>query len=109
KYNEICFFYLNSAQTGINIARVDLPMWVAQDDEAVNTVHALVLDQCKILGRYPYVLTRADEMAVVGKQDQAELEFRIARFMDRQGLGGRETAKQESKGWARGAKQIHEI
>ncbi|MEM9775309.1 MAG: DNA double-strand break repair nuclease NurA, partial [Chloroflexota bacterium] len=87
KYNEICFFYLNSAQTGINIARVDLPMWVAQDDGAVNTVHALVLDQCKILGRYPYVLTRADDMAVVGKQDQAELEFRIARFMDRQGLG----------------------
>ena len=109
KLNEICFFYLNSAQSGINIARVDLPMWVARDAAAVQSVHELILDQCKILGRYPYVLTRADEMAVVGKQDQAELEFRIARMMDRQGLGGRETAKQESKGWARGSKQIHEI
>lgn len=109
KLNEICFFYLNSAQSGVNIARVDLPMWVARDEKTVNTVHELILDQCKILGSYPYVLTRADEMAVVGKQDQAELEFRIARIMDRQGVHQSETAKQESKGWARGSKQVHEI
>ncbi|MFT5193840.1 MAG: hypothetical protein ACI9EW_001419 [Cellvibrionaceae bacterium] len=107
--NEICFFYLNSAQVGTNIARVDLPLWVAEDESAVEVVHELIIDQCKILGRYPYVLTRADEMAVVGKQDQAELEFRIARMMDHYGYSGGETAKQESKGWARGAQRSHEV
>lgn len=107
--NEICFFYLNSAQVGANIARVDLPLWVAEDETAVQMVHELIIDQCKILGRYPYVLTRADEMAVVGKQDQAELEFRIARMMDSYGFDGGETAKQESKGWARGVQRAHEV
>lgn len=105
--NEICFFYLNSAQFGSNIARVDLPLWVAEDETAVQTVHELIIDQCQILGRYPYVLTRADELAVVGKQDQAELEFRIARMMDRYGYNAGETAKQILKGIARSGKNAH--
>ncbi len=109
--NEICFFYLNTSdrEDAPNIARVDLPLWVAQDEIAVQTIHELIVDQCKILGRYPYVLTRADEMAVVGKQDQAELEFRIGRMMDQFGVATESTAKQLTKDIARGGQRPHQL
>ena len=71
-------------------------------------VHDLIIDQCSILRDYPYVLTRADEMAVVGKQDQAELEFRIARQMDEYDVQNGITAKAQHKEFARSAKRAHE-
>lgn len=106
--HEICFFYLNPAQHGRRIARVDIPHWVAVDEAAVNIVHALVMDQCRILGDYPYVIARADEMAVVGHQDNEELNFLIDLYMQRYGISGQLTAKQSSKGLARGGKTRHE-
>lgn len=103
--NEVCFFYLN---VGNSIARVDIPMWVAQEDHAVDYVHALLYNQCELLGGYPYIITRADEMAVVGKQDQAELNFMIELNMQRQGISAEMTAKQEGKDLARAGKTRHE-
>jgi hypothetical protein len=107
--NEICFFYFNPGQSGRQIARVDIPMWVARDPAAVDAIHGLLYDQCSLLGSYPYVLTRADEMAVVGRQDQAELDHRIALRMQTVGLEGALTAKQTSKDIARGGRGRHEI
>lgn len=107
--NEICFFYLNPARRGRQIARVDLPLSVARDRLAVDAVHALVDDQCGILGDYPYVLTRADEVAVVGRRDQEELNGMIANAMERYGLGGDITAKQSTKNIARAAKTRHDL
>lgn len=106
--NEVCFFYLNSGQHGRRIARVDIPRWVAESETAVNLVHTLLVDQCRILGDYPYVLARADETAVIGHRDHEELEFLIELFMQKQGIDGRLTAKQTSKGLARGGKTRHE-
>lgn len=106
--NEMCFFYFNVGRIDqANIARVDLPRWLAEDETAVAAIHALLLDQCEIAGRYPYVLARADEIAVVGRQDQADLEFRIARQMDAAGVSFAETAKQQLKGIVRGGKMRH--
>jgi hypothetical protein len=107
--SEVCFFYLNPSNSGRQIARVDIPMWVARERTSVDAVHALLYDQCQLLGDYPYVLTRADEMAVVGRQDQAELDHRIALRMQTVGLEGALTAKQTSKDIARGGKTRHEI
>jgi hypothetical protein len=107
--NEICFFYLNPGQSGRQIARVDIPMWVAEERPRVDAVHALLYDQCSLLGSYPYVLTRADEIAVVGRQDQAELEHRIALRMQAAGLEGEITAKQWSKEIARAGRGRHEV
>jgi hypothetical protein len=104
KANEVCFFYFNP---GRGIARVDIPRWVAESDTAVATVHALITDQCRILGDYPYAIARADEMAVVGRQDQEELNFMIDLYMQRYGVESRLTAKQGSKGLARGGKTRH--
>jgi hypothetical protein len=105
--NEICFFFLNPGQGGQQLARVDIPLWVAGDRAAVAAVHALIYAQCQILGDYPYVLARADELAVVGRQDQAELNVLIDIFMQRVGVSGQITAKQNSKDIARGGRGRH--
>ncbi|HSH01243.1 MAG TPA: DNA double-strand break repair nuclease NurA [Anaerolineae bacterium] len=106
-HNTVCFFYFNPGQFGTQIARVDIPLWVADDPDQVALLHALLYDQCRILGDYPYVLARADEMAVVGKQDQAELNFMLDLAMQRQGVHDDLTAKQASKDLARGARTRH--
>lgn len=103
--NEVCFFYFNP---GRGIARVDIPRWVAADEGMVTAVHALLHDQCQILGDYPYVIARADEMAVVGRQDNENLNFLIDVTMQKYGIESRLTAKQGSKGLARGGKTRHE-
>lgn len=75
---EICFFYLNVSKNarGRQISRVDIPCWLANDVNIVNQIHALVYSQCKF--EYPYVLTRADEIAVILQQDREYFENMIA-------------------------------
>lgn len=102
--NEVCFFYMNPASHGQQIARVDIPRWVAENPASVSAVHALLIDQCRLLGDYPYVLARADETAVVGRQDTTELNFMIDVIMERHGIRAGLTAKQGSKDIARGGR-----
>lgn len=109
KNNEVCFFYLNPGQRGRQIARVDIPRWVAEDPQKVEAVHGLIYSQCQIMGDYPYVLARADEMAVVGYRDRESLEIMIENAMERYGLAGSVTAKQSSKSVARAARTRHEM
>lgn len=72
--HEIVFFYLNTGtQLEPHIARVEIPMWVAESARAVDELHALVYEQCLMAGRYPYALTRADELAVVREFDRRAL------------------------------------
>ncbi|MBN1139618.1 MAG: DNA double-strand break repair nuclease NurA, partial [Anaerolineae bacterium] len=59
--HRIWFFYLN---TGADVARVELPEWLASRAQALSLVHAALYDQCRFNNGYPYVLTRADEQAV---------------------------------------------
>jgi hypothetical protein len=107
--NEVCFFYLNAAPAGSALARVDLPISVAQDRRAVDAIHALVYDQCQILGGYPYVLTRADEIAVVGRQDQEHLTILIENCLGRNGVEFGRSAKLGSKELARAGKSRHAL
>lgn len=96
----LCFFYFKPPQT-TDLARVDIPLWVARQPQAVAHLHALLVEQCHILGRYPYVLTRADEIAVVQPKDQEYLDNLIALEMQRRGVTGDFTGKQWGKEWTR--------
>ncbi len=61
------FFYLH---IGSEIGRVEIPAWIAQDEEKVNTIAQIILDQC-IKGRgYPVTLAEAHEQAVVKGPDR---------------------------------------
>lgn len=90
----IYFFYLNPEPPGglalpgveAEPARIELPEWVARSPERLNWVHALVYDQCRINNGYPYVLSRADEMAIILNEEREALETMLLQTMSRQGL-----------------------
>ncbi len=65
--HHIHFFYL---RVDDEIARVEIPQWVATDKSLLNLVHTLVLDQCQRGQGYPVVLSEAHEQAVVTGADR---------------------------------------
>jgi len=81
--HRIWFFYLN---TGAEIARVELPEWLACQPPALSLVHAAVYDQCRFNKGYPYILTRADEQAVIQGEEREALEAMLSQAMLRHGL-----------------------
>lgn len=83
KGHAILFFYLN---TGADLARVEVPEWVARRPKELDLVHAVVYEQCRFNNGYPYVLTRADEQAVIQGEEREALQAMIVRAMARHGL-----------------------
>ncbi|MFC1982825.1 DNA double-strand break repair nuclease NurA [Chloroflexota bacterium] len=65
--HEVYFFYLKA---GDEIARVEIPKWVATDESRLNLAHAMVLDQCQRGQGYPAALSEAHEQAVVTGADR---------------------------------------
>ena len=61
------FFYVH---VGPEIARVELPQWVAEDQELLDLVHACVCDQAEKGQGYPVSLAEAHERAVVRGADR---------------------------------------
>ncbi|MGD8464845.1 MAG: DNA double-strand break repair nuclease NurA [Anaerolineae bacterium] len=81
--HAVYFFYIN---TGSDLARVEVPEWVAHRPERLDLVQAAVYDQCQAGNGYPYVLTRADELAVILGEERDLLEGMIGRAMTQHGL-----------------------
>lgn len=74
------FFYL---RVNGEIARVEIPRWVAEDKNKVELVHSLVVDQCKRGQGYPVALSEAHEKAVITTFDRDN----FWRVMDQAMLG----------------------
>ncbi len=72
------FFYLNTSldPEQPNIARVEIPAWVAEDAEALATLHAVLVWQSRRVPQipYPYILHRAHEVAVVHREERDVVE-----------------------------------
>jgi hypothetical protein len=102
KGHAVYFFYLN---TGTELARVEVPEWVAQDPQRLSLVQAGVYDQCRFNNGYPYVLTRADELAVILGEEREALEDMIVRAMIRHGAhwpeASRKAQQKERARWRR--------
>lgn len=64
--HQVHFFYLNVDD---EVARVEIPKWVADDNSLLDLTHALVLDQCRRGHGYPVALSEAHEKAVVTGAD----------------------------------------
>ena len=87
----VYFFYLNTAppdslqmaEVEAEPTRIELPEWVAMNNGKLNLVHALVYDQCRMNNGYPYVLTRADELAVILNEEREALETMILQAVSR--------------------------
>ncbi len=65
--HQICFFYIRVED---EIARVEVPQWVAMDESRLNLVLTLVSDQCRRGQGYPVALSEAHEKAVVTGADR---------------------------------------
>ena len=84
------FFYLNVSlnEKKPMLARVEIPAWVAQNTVMVDALHAVLVQQCQIVPTrtYPYVLTRADETAVVSRDEKEQVASLMARELRQRGL-----------------------
>ena len=64
---KVSFFYMN---TGSEIARVEIPSYVANDKSLLDLTHNAVSLQCKVGFGYPVTLSEAHLQAVVNKADR---------------------------------------
>jgi hypothetical protein len=85
------YFFLFA--TGEEIARVEIPEWVARDQALLGQVHAVLVDQCAKGFGYPAVLARADDRAVISLGDRAVLEQLVQQELARRGVLARPSAK----------------
>ena len=91
---RIAFFYLNA---GPEIARVEVPLWVAEDAELTDRVHRLCFDQARKGQGYPIALAEAHERAIV-RGPEREAFFRLVEnAFVRENLPALQTRKALSK------------
>ncbi|KTB47614.1 DNA double-strand break repair nuclease NurA [Dehalogenimonas alkenigignens] len=92
--HRICFFYLRLED---EIARVELPVWLATDPDRVGLIHTLVLEQVKKGHGYPVALSEAHEQAVVTGADREVFYEVIDAYLADRGLASAVSAKSFSK------------
>jgi hypothetical protein len=90
----IHFFYM---RVGREIARVELPRWVAESPAQVDLVHALIYDQCMKGQGYPVALARAHEQAIVRAADRRAFLGIVEGSLLRAELPATSSRKRESK------------
>jgi hypothetical protein len=105
--HQVYFFYLHTG-AGDDIVRVEIPEWVASSRVHLDTVHDLLLQQCKQTAGYPYALVRAHELAVVSYLDRDKMETLIQSRLVEQGIPISRSQKAETKRWT-GAKRRHRL
>lgn len=82
-HNQTVFFYLN---VGVETARIEIPRWVAEDDELLNRVHALAFDQAMKGAGYPRALTESHECAIVRGPERSAFFQLVETAMIRRGI-----------------------
>jgi hypothetical protein len=94
------FFYLNAGrdESHPHIARVEIPRWVADDPSMLGLLHAVLINQCRVLGvrPYPYLLHRAHETAVVSNEEKFQVEQMLMQELHHQGVDVEEGSNKQS-------------
>ena len=96
RYDEqrVQFFYLH---TGEEIARLEAPQWVMQDETLRDFLHAAVADQCRRGRGYPQALIEAHEEAVITTGEHRLVEQLVEEALAAQGVVYVRSAKDRSK------------
>jgi NurA-like 5'-3' nuclease len=92
--HAIHFFYL---RVGDEIARVEVPQWVAQNAALVDRVHAVVYDQALRDQGYPVALARAHEQAIVRASDRRVFLQMVEQMLVNNELPALNSKKRNSK------------
>ena len=92
--HRVRFFYLNA---GSELARVEVPRWVAEDNALLELTHAALVDQCRKGHGYPVAISEAHEQAVVTVGDREEFRLIVEDALQRQRLPVYTSEKNRSK------------
>jgi len=92
--HRVYFFYL---RVDDEIARVEIPQWVAKDESLLDLTHSLVLDQCRRGQGYPVALSEAHEQAVVTAADKETFWQLVESSLVGEHLPSPSSAKSQSK------------
>jgi len=92
--HSIQFFYLKLED---EIARVEVPVWIAHDKDRLEMTHALILDQCRRGQGYPVALSEAHEQAVVTVADRENFQRLVEVELAGRHLATSVSAKSRSK------------
>jgi len=92
--HQVHFFYLKLDE---EIARVEIPSWVAEDSGLVDLVHSLLLDQSRRGHGYPVALMEAHEKAVVTAADRERFWQLVELSLVQDRLDVRSSGKRKSK------------
>ena len=97
------FFYLNvGTDERPAFARVEFPLWVAENPASVAALQSVLVEQSRHSGSYPYPypLLRAHEIAVVKMPDRQQVTMMIENELIRRGFPpGRKSEKLFNKGF----------
>ncbi|MCP4166655.1 MAG: DNA double-strand break repair nuclease NurA [Chloroflexi bacterium] len=78
---RVCFFYMNvarlSGKEAAQIVRIDLPEWVIEQPDLADRLQVAIYNDCAAT-LFPYVLVRADELAVVAQQEKRDFEQMVS-------------------------------
>ena len=98
---KLYFFYLNVGNSERPyIARVEIPAWVTEESEMLDNLHAVLVEQCQVMGLrpYPYLLHRAHETAVVKLAEKEQVTAMIMQELRKRGVAvGEISSKQSAK------------
>ena len=92
--HHVYFFYLKLAG---EVARIEVPEWIASDPEKLSQTHALIWDQCQRGDGYPVALAEAHEQAVVTGTDRANFQQMLEHWLITEHLPQTTSAKSQSK------------
>jgi len=96
KYGEhtVHFFYLKLED---EVARVEIPQWVACDPLKLNMAHAMIYDQCQRGNGYPIALAESHEQAVVSNSDKENFQQLLMTWLADEHINYTSSAKNHSK------------
>jgi hypothetical protein len=92
--HRVCFFYLH---VGTEIARCEIPQWVAEDIDLMNAVQTLCVDQARKGFGYPVALAEAHEQAIVRNAEKDAFFQLLERMFVTSGQSALQTQKSVSK------------
>jgi hypothetical protein len=92
--SEVNFFYIRLDR---EVGRVEVPLWVAEDERRLGLVHGTILNQCRLGLGYPIALSEAHEQAVISAADREQFWRMVEQVMIEDGIFPISSAKSESK------------
>jgi hypothetical protein len=91
---RIHFFYLKTSE---EIARVEVPEWVAANQGLLELTHSLILDQCRRGQGYPVALSEAHEQVVVTAADRQSFQQTLEMWLTGEHIPVTTSVKSRSK------------